>query len=638
MIQYLQIFFGKPTEKRKVLAGVMTFALLFSTLTFTETPTIFAAENAKENQVIILHTTDTHGYAAADSSSFGYAKMASVINQIRKENPNTLVFDSGDMYEGMPFANFEVGESVAPITDKINYDAMTTGNHDYSYGINTLKKLAGEAKVPILAANVTDKSGNLVFQDGLIKDYGVFQIGVFGLANENTPNITLPSATEGLIFHDEIDTAKKMVTKLKEQGADYIVAITHLGSVETENYASVNLAKSVTGLDLILDGHSHVINEGTKYGDTLLVASGYYTQDIGIVNLTFQGENLSNVTSKVVTPAQYKEVTPDPTIDKLVKEVEAKQATFFNKVVGNSKVFLNGEKASVRTKETNLGRLIAESYRIKSKSDIAFINGGGIRNSIEPGEMTLGDIYAVQPFGNYLVTKKITGAEVKEILEKSLSEKTGEFLHVSGLTVTFDSQKPAGNRITSIKMTDLSKTFDEKSTYLICTSNYVATNNAFPALKAAPELNQFGTDYEATAEYINNGGVQELEPGLVNTSTQEKPDIIRSSWSVPKGPAYEEPQKNKEELWLLPMRSILENDQYTVAYNHQSKVVTAKKEGVPNVTINLLSGDTTIKSETRNYEIRFSNGRVLMEQAFFETLLDCTVYDEIKDAQAIILY
>lgn len=618
---------------RKISAIVLAFAMVFSTV-----PSFAVGDAAQEQHVVIAHTTDTHGYADADNSSFGYAKLAAFMNKVRKENKNTLILDSGDMYEGMAFSNIEKGESVVPIVKAIGYDAMTTGNHEYSYGLDTLKKLTDAAGVPVLAANVKDEAGNLVFQDSIVKDFNGFKVGIFGLANEETPSKTIPAGTEGLVFKKCEETAKDMVKKLKAEGAEYIIALTHIGSAESEGSASVALAKANTGIDLILDGHSHVVNKGTAYGTTTLVASGYYTKNIGMIDLTVENDIVKKVDVKMVTPDQEPNLQADPTVDKIVKTYQAKQAILFDTVIGKMNSFWNGEKAVVRGRESNLGRLIAESYLEKSNADVAFVNGGGVRMSIEPGDVTVGDIYNTQPFGNYLITKEVTGAQLKQIMEAALNQNSGEFLQIAGMQVSYDSSKPAGSKVVSISMADKTKKFDANAKYVVVASNYVATHAVFPALRDAKEINQFGSDYEATVAYIQKNGMKTLDPALVNVNKGETLEIIRKSWPIEKTATYADPKMIQDGTWLLPLRAILENDGYAVSYDSKTKIATVKKEDLATIQVNVQNGTVKTNGKEFQFETQSVDGRTLIAQGFFEMVLPCKVYDHTKETQSIILY
>lgn len=462
-------------------------------------------EDSFSETVDIIHTTDIHGNAEASGSYIGYGKIAGYIDSVREENENTLVLDSGDTYEGLPYSNITKGESIVPVLKAIGYDAMTLGNHEFSYNTEIRNSLLEAAGIPVVSANITDDDGNLLYDEYIIKKIGDIKIGIFGLTTEGTKTSVLSENVENIRFQNAEESARRAVCDLEAQGCDYIIALTHLGSADTEGNASIKIAENVDGIDLMLDGHSHVINEGTMYGDTLLVASGYYGNAIGRVTIGFDNDEAVAVQVKIVTADELTDIESNSEVDSIVAEYTEKANEFFDKVIATTDILWIGDAATTRTQPTLLGTFIAESYRAEADADIGIVNGGGVRQSVNAGQVTNKDIYAVQPFANTISGYYVKGGDIIATFKESLEQwGTGEFLQFSGIKAEYDSST---NEIISISFSDGSPIEADKQ-YKIATSSYVAGNSDFPELSANAEyITDYGIDYEITLKYIEKYGM-----------------------------------------------------------------------------------------------------------------------------------
>ncbi|GAE44112.1 bifunctional metallophosphatase/5'-nucleotidase [Mesobacillus boroniphilus] len=242
-----------------------------------------------------------------------------------------------------------------------------------------------------------------------------------------------------------------MVKELKAQGVDMIIAVSHLGIDESSTDTSIKVAKGALGIDLIVDGHSHsTLVEGLNgENDTLIVSAGEYTKNLGVVELTFEGNKLVDKKAKLVTKEETANIQPDAAVEKVINDIKESQKAILSEEIGKTDVTLDGERDQVRAGETNLGNLITDAMIDVSGAEIAITNGGGIRASIQKGTITKGDVITVLPFGNYIVTKMLTGSQIKEALENGVSaypETKGAFPHISGMTFAIDTTQPAGMR------------------------------------------------------------------------------------------------------------------------------------------------------------------------------------------------
>ncbi|RKD22369.1 5'-nucleotidase [Caminicella sporogenes DSM 14501] len=457
------------------LSFVLVFMLIFTSL-FTTGTFIVNAESNDSINLTIVHTNDTHARVEEGKyAGMGFAKIAAKINELRKNNKNVLVLDAGDTFHGQTIATISKGESIVKIMNTIGYDAMVVGNHDFNYGQKRLLELAEKAKFPLLAANVEREDGTKLLKPYIIKKIGGLNVGIFGLATPETVYKTHPKNVKGLVFKDPVTVAKQVVAELKDK-TDIIIALTHLGMDESSKDTSIKVAKEVDGIDIIVDGHSHtMLPEGMKVNGTLIVQTGEYDKNLGIVNLTYKDGKITSMSAKLFTKEEAANLPKDEKVVKVINEVKSENEKITSVVVGNTDIKLDGERAHVRTRETNLGNLIATAMLKATNADVALTNGGGIRASIEPGEITQGEIITVLPFGNYVVVKEVKGSDLVSAIEHGISsypEPKGAFPHVAGMTFKFDPAKKPGNRLIEVKVAG--QPIDLNKTYKLATNDFLA--------------------------------------------------------------------------------------------------------------------------------------------------------------------
>ena len=446
-----------------------------------------------------------------------------------------LLADAGDFIQGDPTVSASQGKTAIELMNLAGYDVAAPGNHEFDYGYPNLKTLAGEADFPILAANVRyDNAAALGDQTTFTTTDGK-KIGIFGLDTPETATKAHPDKIKGVSFlaaQEMFDCAQAQVDALKADGCDYIICLGHLGiDAESTGNRSIDLLEKVTGIDVFIDGHSHStleeIKEATngtgKVGDTVLTSTGTKLANVGMVDISPDGTiSTSSLATSELT------VTPDAKVaaraEEIQKEIDADYGTVFAK----TEVALDGEKANVRTGETNLGDLIADAMLwqaglLDEGVDAAVTNGGGIRASIAAGDITKKDINTVLPFGNTLYVVKVTGAELLEALEASTyctPEAIGGFPQVAGIEFTvntgaqFDTKelypgstygKPASiNRV--MIQTVGGEAFNPEETYTIVTNDFMgAGGDTYYAFKAASSGYDSGVPLdEVVMDYITS--------------------------------------------------------------------------------------------------------------------------------------
>ncbi len=489
-----------------------------------ETPEEVPQEPVVEStKLTVLHTNDMHGFFVEGAyDGMGAAKLAAYYNSVKADNPNTLILDAGDATQGHNLVTLSKGEKAMPILNALGYDAMVTGNHEFDYGQEQLQKNVALAEFPILAANIVDEDGEDFLSPYIIKEMNGLSIAIFGLATPETKYKSHPDNTVGLTFNDPIETAKMLVPTLREQ-ADVVIGLVHLGDEGT--MTSGALAEAVEGIDLIIDGHSHSTYEkGMLVNDTLIVSAGEKTKNVGHVDITLVEDKVTSVQATLFTKEQSLELIDDVVVADLVKAVQEENAVIENEVVATAPYELNGEREFVRTGETNLGNMITEALLDISGADVALTNGGGIRASIEAGEVTKGDVLTVLPFGNTVRIIDVTGADIIAALENGLStypEALGAFPHVAGMMVQFDSSKEAGSRVVSVMIGD--EMLDEEAVYSLATNDFiVAGGDGYTMFIGANVTAEFGAMDEVLIDFIAENGFDASEvTGRIQDVAQE---------------------------------------------------------------------------------------------------------------------
>lgn len=522
-----------------LLSAIMVFTLLPSTVLASE-----ADSSTKDTIIKIFHTNDVHSrYNEAVNtdgtlSRFGYAKFKTLINMNRSNADKVLVFDAGDTFHGQSFATLEEGKSIAKVLKAVGYNAMVAGNHDFNYGSSKTTKLAKTAGVKLLGANVLNKKTGKIasgYQEYITYTVNDVKIGVFGLSTPETAYKTNPKNVSTITFADPVKTAKSVVNKLKnKEDVDVVICLAHLGIDEASgDNVSYEVASKVDGINLIIDGHSHSeLSDYHNVNNTVITSTGEYLQEAGMVTITVdQYKNVSVVpTTLKASDYQSSMVINDSYVESVIDGITAEQEPILNEVVASTPIELEGRREYVRKGETNLSRLITSAMLNETGADVAITNGGGIRASIDSGEITKGEAITVLPFGNYIVTVKVTGKELKEAIEHGLPEMVnGEIqslaciAQVAGIEVTYNPEAKAGSRIVTI--TKNGKAIKDTDTFVVATNDFMATGGDGYTMLAKPVVNEFSALDEALIKYISkigSDGIKKIDAESARVSIAEK--------------------------------------------------------------------------------------------------------------------
>ncbi len=519
----------KHLKKTSVI--LLCLVMLFSSISVFATEAVVTTA-AMPEEIIIIHTNDTHGRVSEGKyDGMGLARIKTYVNQLEAEGKSVLVMDAGDAFHGTTFATLEFGASVVEVFNEVGYDVLVPGNHDFNYGQDRLLELSAMGDFDIIAANVK-KGEDDFLSPYVIKEVDGIKVGIFGIATPETTYKTHPDNVAGLTFEDPVTVSQAMVDELSAQ-TDVIVALVHLGNdnATMAEYKSETIAMNVSGIDVIIDGHSHQAYEnGYLVNETMIASAGEYDKNIGVVTISINENKAENVTAMLVDKATGTEtLEEDEGVVAIIDGIKESQESILSQVVGSTSVKLDGERGDVRSKETNLGNLITDSMIAETGAMIAINNGGGIRASIDVGEITKGEIITVLPFGNYIVTKELSGSEIKAMLEHGTSaypEAEGMFPQVGGLTFSIDLNKSVGDRVTNINVAGMP--IDLNKEYIVATNNFVAAGGDGYTMFGDNEiLNEYKTLDEALIEYAATMGT--VAPMVENRiSVIEKTEMMPS--------------------------------------------------------------------------------------------------------------
>lgn len=423
-------------------------------------------QESKNEDIVVLYTNDVH---CGVEDNIGFSSLSAYKAKMQEQTPYVTLVDCGDAIQGDLMGTVSKGEYIVNMMNDVPYDYGILGNHEFDYGLEQLSHLIDVAKFKYLGCNLAytgdgeDTLKNL--EPYAIAKYGDKSVAFIGVSTPYSITSSTPKYfmdENGKIvysfYSDNSDMfygrVQEFVDKARKEGADYVVLLTHLGdSEEFAPYSSVDLINNTTGVDVVLDGHAHTVMpsnvEKNKDGqDVLLSSTGTKMANIGKLVITKDGTIVTSLISKYADK--------NPKVDEAINAIKSKYDEEVNRVVATSDTALSVADASgvrmVRNRETSIGDFCADAYRAMSGADIAFVNGGGIREDLPKGDVTYADVLKVHPFGNSLCMVEATGQEIMDALEwgcrfteaeyaenGQAKGESGGFLQVSGLKYTIDT-------------------------------------------------------------------------------------------------------------------------------------------------------------------------------------------------------
>lgn len=474
----------KCSYSRRACALVLALCLVLAALSG-------CAVGKTQEDIVVLYTNDVH---CATDSDIGYEGLAAYKNWMLTQTPNVVLVDCGDAIQGDAMGVVSDGEYPVDIMNEVGYDFAVLGNHEFDYGMEQLESLIEKSQATYLGCNIRytgeGESALSELKPYEIVTYGDVDVAFIGISTpesiaKSTPTYFMDESGEfvydfyGGSGEELYGVVQDTVDECREQGADYVIALAHLGDDEASApFRSTDVIAETTGIDAVLDGHSHSViscdvvkNKDSE--NVLLSSTGTGLQNIGQLVISSNG---------LITTGLVGEYTDtDEQVGSFIEEIEGLYEAQMNSVVAYSDVLLTTLSPDgirlIRNRETNLGDFCADAYRAISGADIAIVNGGGIRADIAEGDITYGDIIAVHPYGNTLCVVEATGSEILDALEMAsrsvMAEvsdgenavgENGGFLQVSGLKYTID---------TSIESTVVT---DETGMFVSCGENRRVTD------------------------------------------------------------------------------------------------------------------------------------------------------------------
>lgn len=408
----------------------------------------------------IVQMNDTHAYFDLHQEMFwqgdhavyrpagGYARIATIVNQIRMQSHGSVLFcDNGDTIHGTHPALDTQGKAMVPILNSLGLDAMTA-HWEFAYGPKMFQQRVAELHYPMLANNVYDKATkNLVYPPFLVKEVGGLRIGIVGIASTIVDKTMPPSYSEGIFFTLGKDELPPIIDRLRTQDkVDLIVLVSHLGFPQ-----EMKLLSDVHGIDVCLSGHTHNRLYGVVLnGNTLVMQSGCHGSFVGHLDLEIASGKIVDYRHRLIEVEAG--ICPDPTVDELVRQALAPYQGDLSVVVGETATALNRGTILEATMDNFLLQALIEN----TGAQLAFSNGWRFGAPIPPGKITLNDLYNIIPMNPPVSTVELTGEEIKAMLEENLErtfagdpyEQMGGYVkRCIGLQVYFKMENPRGERI-----------------------------------------------------------------------------------------------------------------------------------------------------------------------------------------------
>ncbi len=518
----------------------MSYRLLSSAAALALTAGVAQADYS----LTILHTNDFHarfepisaydsGCSAEDNTDGecfgGSARLMTAIGDAKARTNNHILVDGGDQFQGTLFYTYYKGMLAAEMMNQMGYDAMTVGNHEFDDGPEVLRGFVDSVQFPVLMSNA-DISGEAQLADAIQKsviiERGGEKLGLIGLTPQDTPELASPGPN--VIFTDPVGAVQQEVDRLTEEGVNKIIVLSHSGY-----NTDIRVAENTTGVDVIVGGHSNTLlgdmdgaagSYPTMVGSTAIVQAYAYGKFLGELNVTFDDEG--NVTEAAGAPLiMDAAVAEDEATKARITEAAAPLDEIRNKVVASTAEAIEGNRDVCRVMECSMGNLVADAMleRVKDQGiDVALANSGGLRASIDAGDVTMGEVLTVLPFQNTLSTFQITGETLVAALENAVSQVadgSGRFLQVAGMSFTADLTKEPGSRVSDLMVGGAPIEMDK--VYGAVSNNFVRNGgDGFAMFVNADNAYDFGPDLaDVTAEYLaENAPYQPYTDGRITVN------------------------------------------------------------------------------------------------------------------------
>ncbi|ONI47374.1 hypothetical protein AN644_00545 [Candidatus Epulonipiscium fishelsonii] len=627
--------------KKKMTFGLMIATVMLSTSVYATTP---------QDDIIILYTNDVH---CAIEENMGYAGVAAYAKEMEEiyGKEDVILVDAGDAIQGGPIGKLTQGEAIIDIMNQVGYDVFVPGNHEFDYGLAQFLKLTNLLNAKVISCNFINlDTDQPVFAPFIMTRHGNTDVAFVGITtpqsyfeNKNGKyHLTFSANENGRWLYSNVQRA---VDEARSLGADYVIAVAHLGTGETSTpWRSTDVIANTTGIDVMIDGHSHNIVENqfvanAKGQNVILTQAGSKFDRLGEIIIS---PDTDTIVSRLISEYTPKDLATQVFIDNINSRFE----DILNHVVANTDVLLATRDPKtdiriVRSQETNLGDLVADAYRDYLGTDIALINSGGIRASIKPGKITHGDIISVQPFGNLATSVLVNGQTILDALEmgaRNVPGENGGLLQASGLTYTIDANVPSsiifddkgkfigveGEYRVKDVMID-GKPIDLDKEYSVGSVDYIVLNygSGMSMFKDAKVLkDRTMVDNEVLLNYILNNLEGDISSGYENISGDGRINIIEIV-----EPLYKEyTVVEGDNLSSIAYEQLGDGEKYNEIYELNKDIISSENLIYPGQVLKIPDG------ETIDYEYvpeDYNVGTDISEENYIEDISDAEIINEI---------
>ena len=430
-------------KKKRIICLILGLCLVF-----TVVAVVLHTRKDSNEPVVILYENDVH------CSVEGYSKLLAMKKELSEHYRYVGVVSGGDFVQGGTLGAVSKGEYIINLMNKVGYDAIALGNHEFDYQLPRLIELQEMSDTKFLSCNFTKiEEDTSYFEPYTIVSYGNVDIAYIGITTPETITSAYPSQFKNdngeiiYTFNEDklYEVVQANIDAVEDAGADYVIALSHIGYSEAEELFDItDIIQNTDGFDVVLDAHAHLVMEELfikdKSGDEVLISStGTKFENIGKLTITDDGFN-----TELIETAAYEKT--DSGMDDYIAQINESYAELGNRKIGESRVNLithdKNENRLVRIAETNLGNFCSDALRMVTDAEIAYVNGGGLRAPMAAGDVTFNDIFSVFPFNNQIVTAEVTGQILLDMLEMAVMgypQEDGSFPHVSGVTFSVNT-------------------------------------------------------------------------------------------------------------------------------------------------------------------------------------------------------
>ena len=501
------------------------------------------AAGTKAVTLTILHTNDIHGHLTAwkgwegdlkGKTVGGLGRLGGAVAQARKDvGESVLLLDAGDLLGDTMIADLTYGKALIAALNHLGYDALTIGNHEPDFGTDTLRVRMGEAKFPTVAANLVErKSGKLFTKPYVVKKVGDVSVGIIGLAYPKTAWTTAAKNVAEVEFQDPVPAVNHYLPMMRDDGAEVIVVLSHLGLGGDKV-----LAKAVEGIDVIVGGHSHNRMEKVeKVGGTLIVQAGAHGSDLGRLDLTVEKGKITDYRRTLIL-LDHEKIPADAAAERFVAELLEPHRKALDEMIGKASGWLMraqtlaGQEAHKRDEESPVDSLFADILREATKADIALLPGVGYGVAIPPGPVTVAQLRQMVPHEGKVVTMRLSGTQVIEVLEQAVENtftadpatKVGGMIQVGGIKFRYDPALAKGYRVWQVER--VGGEWEPLAEYTVVTNSMLAGGgHNYRTLTKGEKRAEHGSQYETIRQWFEkNSPVATPTTGRIEKVAMTKP-------------------------------------------------------------------------------------------------------------------